>query len=216
MSIYGSINEGYIKNEPDIYYNKEKFDSGEINLCFITGHSGSGKSTMARDMSKENVEHYELDDVIWNKENYTMENFKQYGDLIYSFFKGIGKKYYFTSKEVKEGKHPKYEGNYEKDIVTDFVKFAINFTKSHKNKKYVIEGIWMFMFIEPSLIKDYAVYIKGTSALTSTIRSAKRDKIGPKTFINRMLDTIGKDGFEKKIRKYRDYFSNLQKEDNNG
>ena len=68
MSVYGNIIiENYIKNEPDIYYNKDKFDSGDINLCFITGHSGSGKSTMGRNMSDNNIEVYELDDVFANK-----------------------------------------------------------------------------------------------------------------------------------------------------
>ena len=60
-------NEAYIKNIKDIYYNKDKFDSGKINLCFITGHSGSGKSTMANNMSGNNIEAYELDDVLSNK-----------------------------------------------------------------------------------------------------------------------------------------------------
>ena len=49
--------EGYIKDTKDIYYNKDKFDSGEVNLCFITGLSGSGKSTMGRSMSSKNIEH---------------------------------------------------------------------------------------------------------------------------------------------------------------
>ena len=57
------IKEGYIKSDPDIYYNKGKFDSGEINLCFITGLSGSGKSTMAGEMSKESIS---LDDIGFN------------------------------------------------------------------------------------------------------------------------------------------------------
>ena len=61
-----SILEGYFKSDKDIYYNKDKFDSGEINLCFITGLSGSGKSTMGRGMSSKDVEHYEMDDVICN------------------------------------------------------------------------------------------------------------------------------------------------------
>lgn len=209
MSIYGSINEGYIKNEPDIYYNKEKFDSGEINLCFITGHPGSGKSTMARNMSNENIECYELDDVIANKENFTMENFKEYGDLIYSFFKGIGKKYYFTWDEIDNGEHPDYTGNYDKDITVDFVNFAINYSKSHKNKKYILEGIWIFLYIDPCLLNNFAVYIKGTSALISSIRAVKRDKFKYEGFFGRIIKTIGKDGFEKKIKKYRDYFSNL-------
>ena len=42
------IRESFLFNDKDIYWNKDKFDSGEINLCFITGYSGSGKSTMGR------------------------------------------------------------------------------------------------------------------------------------------------------------------------
>ena len=53
MSIYGQsiFNEGYLINEKDIYYNKDKFDNGIIKLCFVTGLSGSGKSTMAKHMN---------------------------------------------------------------------------------------------------------------------------------------------------------------------
>lgn len=103
MAIYGTmITEGLILNEPDIYYNKDKFDSGQINLCFITGHSGSGKSTMASKMSNQSIEHYQLDDVIANKMSFSMENLKEYGNLIYSFFSGIGKKYYYTPEDVKK------------------------------------------------------------------------------------------------------------------
>lgn len=43
LQYYDYITEGVIMNQPDIYYNKDKFDSGDINLCFILGHSGSGK-----------------------------------------------------------------------------------------------------------------------------------------------------------------------------
>lgn len=226
MSIYGSINEGYIKNEPDIYYNKEKFDSGEINLCFITGHSGSGKSTMGRNMANKDskVEHYELDDVVWNKETYTMENLKEYGDLIYTFFKGPGKKYYFTNEDVRSGKVKPYKGQYEKDLIIDFVDYAIKFSNSHKNIKYVLEGIWIIMFIEPSKLKDFAVYIKGTSLLVSNFRAAKRDSKSQykdnkikevKMFLRRfILNNDNRLKLEKDLKKYRDYFSNLMDKEN--
>lgn len=220
MSIYGTIvQERYIVNEKDIYYNKEKFDNGEINLCFITGQSGSGKSTMAKDIANKDskVEHYELDDVIWNKEAFSMENLKEYGELIYTFFNTIGKKYYYTKQEVKEGKHKPYEGNYEEDLIKDFVDYTIKFSKSHKNIKYVIEGIWLFGFIEPEKLKDFAVYIKGTSALISQYRAAKRDakEYYPddkmkrsKKFLKRFL--FGQNiGLEQKVKKYRKYFKNL-------
>lgn len=223
MSIYGTIvQERYIINEKDIYYNKEKFDNGEINLCFITGQSGSGKSTMAKDIANKDskVEHYELDDVIWNKESFTMENFKEYGELIYTFFNTVGKKYYYTIEDVKEGKCKPYRGNYEEDLIKDFVDYTINFSKSHKNTKYVIEGIWLFLFIEPEKLKDYAVYIKGTSALLSKYRASKRDakekypddKIKrSKEFLKRFISDHNS-RFELKVQKYRKYFKNLMKE----
>lgn len=206
------FNEKYVFNEPDIFYNKDKFESGEINLCFITGQSGSGKSTMAHNMENNKIEKYELDDVIWNKERFTMENFKEYGNLIYTFFDTVGKKYYFSSEDVNNGIVEHYDGNYEKDIITDFVKYAIKFCKQHKNKKYVIEGIWLYMFIDPSLLKDYDVYIKGTSSLISTIRAIKRDnkskqgidkiKSAKRTFKLNMIS-------EKDVQKYRNYFNKL-------
>lgn len=221
MSIYGKILENFIINEPDIYYNKDKFDSGEINLCFITGHSGSGKTSMAKNMSKDNIEHYELDHVLFNKIYFTMENLKEYGDLIYSFFAGPGKKYYFTSEDVKNGTVKEYNGDYDRDLITDFIKYSITYSKSHKKKKYVIEGIWLYVYIKPEELKDFAVYIKGTSRLISDLRAAKRDsefdfpdksknKIArTKAYLKRLKEFLTMSAIldEKSIQKYRKYFN---------
>lgn len=216
--------EATIFNDKDIFYNKDKFDSGEINLCFITGHSGSGKSTMAGDMEKNGVEKYELDDVIDNKEKFTMANFKEYGDLIYSFFAGPGKKYYYTAEDVKSGKIKPYrEEVYEHDLINDFIAYTIKYAKSHKDKKFVIEGVWLYGFAYKEQLTDYAVYIKGTSVLTSTLRAAKRDASNeknildrPKTFIHRFMKLFDKSGSilsakesEKAIQQWRNYFSSL-------
>jgi subfamily B ATP-binding cassette protein MsbA len=38
--------ESSFKDEPDIFYNKVKYENGDINLLFITGYSGGGKSTV--------------------------------------------------------------------------------------------------------------------------------------------------------------------------
>ena len=51
----------------------------------------------------------------------------------------------------------------------------MQYSESHKNKKYVIEGCEILWSLEPSFLSDYAVYIKGTSTLNSLIRSSKRD-----------------------------------------
>lgn len=175
---YGVVKEAHVFNTEDIYYNKEKFDSGRTNLCFITGQSGSGKSTMGKAMSSDpTVEWYEMDDVVTNKIEFTMEQLKEYGGLIYTFFKGPGKKYYYTKEDIKAGRAKEVEGLYEDRLVNDFVDYAISYAKSHKDKKFVLEGIWLYRYVNPRKLTSYAVYIKGTSALVSTIRAAKRDAI---------------------------------------
>lgn len=168
--------ESAIINKEDIYYNKDKFDNGIINLCFVTGLSGSGKSTMSHKMESTKIEVYELDDLLSNY-NFSDANLKEYGDLIYSFFKGPGKQ--FRYKTIEEFENHDFNGkgfeDYDKKITVEFVKYAMQYSKSHKNKKYVIEGCEILWSLEPSFLSDYAVYIKETSTLNSLIRSSKRD-----------------------------------------
>ena len=212
-------------NEDDIYYNKDKFDSGEINLCFITGHSGSGKSTMGRNMQSDNIEHYELDDLQCIKDHFTMQNLKEYGDLIYSYFNGQGKRFYVTYQDLKDNNTPGSE--YEDILFKDFVHYAMKYAKSHKNKKYVIEGVWLYCdddngtpWFTPEEFKDYAFYIKGTSAIISkhraALRDAKEDSKGNKINTIKMYlnDMIRKNWKwylvdEKALNKFRKYFSGL-------
>ena len=223
-----SLLEGYIFNEKDIYYNKDKFDSGEINLCFITGHSGSGKSTMGRNMEKDKVEHYELDDLQCIKDHFTMEQLKEYGDLIYSYFSGPGKKFYLTYKELVDNKISGSE--YEDILFKDFVYYAMKYAKAHKDKKIVVEGVWLFCnsengkpWFSPEEFKDYAFYIKGISMVISKHRAAKRDakedtdnkKDEIKSYLNNFIRKNWKWYFtdEKAINRFRKYFSNLIKKD---
>lgn len=214
------VNEGYIKPDEDIYYNKDKFDSGEINLCFITGLSGSGKSTMGRNMSSKNIEHYELDDVILN-DNFTMENFKEYGGLIYSFFKGPGKSFkLIKNDDAHNNKVFEDHEEYEKEITSLFVKHAIAYAKSHKNIKFICDGIWVFMFVKPNILENCAVYIKGTSSLKSGYRALKRDVENDKQYnpnepklkkFKRYLGRLKEDIFyakenQKELKSFRKYF----------
>ena len=200
------IFESNVLNESDIYYNKDKFDSGETNLCFVTGLSGSGKSTMANGMK---AEHYELDDVGFNW-NFSDDNLKDYGDLIYTFFKGIGKKYRVGYAEVDDS---------YASIYSDFVNYSIQYAKAHKNIKFVIEGVQLFQWINPKDLIDYAVYIKGTSRLISTYRAAKRNagfENNTKDKINAVKKQVmndlkyGKD-FESRLKTWRKFFTNIQK-----
>ena len=215
-----SINESIFFNEKDIYYNKEKFDSGEINICFITGHSGSGKSTMGRDMQSNNTEHYELDDLQCIADHFTMVQLKEYGDLIYSFF-NKHKEFYLTYDELV---NKKISGSdYEDKMYRDFVYYAINYAKSHKDRKFVIEGVWLFCddengapYFKPEEFDNCAFYIKGTSMIIAKYRAAVRDaKEDNKNNVD-IIRGFSKNFFlknwkwykinEKRINNFRNYF----------
>lgn len=211
------LNESILINEKDIYYNKDKFNSGEINLCFITGLSGSGKSTMGRDMQSHGIEHYDMDDLQCIADHFTLNDLKKYGDLIYSYFTGEGKKFYITYKELKGNQVP--ESEYEDKLFPGFVHYAMKYAKAHKDKKFVLEGVWLFQkkWFTPEEFKDYAFYIKGTSMIISHIREAKRDSkdAGSKfkqglAFVSCMSKNwkwyVIDEG---QVNKFRKYFENL-------
>ena len=200
--------EKYIHSEPDLYYKEESFNMGDTNLCFILGHSGSGKSVMASILEGETIDHIELDDLLLTKDHFTIDDLKNYSDMLYSFFTGEGSKYYIGVKEREKFSREEYEDK----IFIDFVNFAIDYSKKHKEKNYIIEGIWIYLYFDdPSIFSDYAVFIKGTSFLKSKIRVAKREIHRDKKALqdrknmferetrNYLLD-------ENKIDNYRNYF----------
>lgn len=110
-----------------------------------------------------------------------MDNLKEYGDLIYSYFNGEGKEFYITYKELVDNKVPSAE--YEDKLFPGFVHYAMKYAKSHKERKFIIEGIWLYSgsrnssgtiskpYFQPSEFDDYAFYIKGTSMIISKFRS---------------------------------------------
>ena len=163
------VNETFLISEPDLYYNKKAFDEGRINLCFVIGYSGSGKSVLTKEYSGDGIEKVSLDDIVCVKSHYTLEELRESGELLYSFFTGPGKKYYITREE--------------RDLFADhgevfirFINFACEYAKSHTGKKFILEGIWTYLFFEdPSEFENYAVFIKGTSLVRSKFRRVMRE-----------------------------------------
>ena len=194
--------------EPDLYYKEESFNSGETNICFILGHSGSGKSKMARMLEGGDIDHIELDDLLLVKDHFTMEELENYSDMFSSFFKGEGAKYYIGIEEREN--LPKEE--YEDKVFIDFVRYAMDFAKTHKEKKYIVEGIWIYLYFDdPSVFEDYAVFIKGTSFLKSKIRTMKREMQRDKEVLKERKQMFGREVRnylldEDKINVYRSYF----------
>lgn len=134
-------NETFMVSEPDLYYKEESFNVGETNICFILGHSGSGKSMMARTLEGEDIDHIKLDDLLLIKDHFTMEELKDYSSMMYEYFSGEGAKYYIRLDE--RNSIPKEE--YEDKVFTDFVRFAMAYAGQHPEKKYIIDGIWIYL-----------------------------------------------------------------------
>ena len=201
-------NETYIISEPDLYYKEESFNSGDTNICFILGHSGSGKSMMARTLEGDDIDHIELDDLLLTRDHFTEDELKGYSDLFYSFFTGEGAKYYIGIDE--RNSLPKEE--YEDKIFIDFVEFAMDYSKQHREKKYIIDGIWIYLYFDdPSVFEDYAVFIKGTSFLKSKIRATKREMQRDKETLQDRKQMFGREVRnylldEDKINRYRSFF----------
>ena len=198
----------YLVSEPDLYYKEESFNRGDINLCLILGHSGSGKSVMSRRLEGDEIDHIELDDLLLVKDHFTMEDVENYSDLFAAFFQGDGAKYYIGLDE--RNSLPKEE--YEDRLFVDFVSFAMDYAKQHREKKYLLDGIWIYLYFDdPSVFEDYAVFIKGTSFLKSKIRTAKRElQRDPETLQDRK-NMFGRETRhylldEVKIDRYRSYF----------
>ena len=200
--------EAYLISEPDLYYKEESFNRGDTNLCFILGHSGSGKSVMSRRLEGDDIDHIELDDLLLAKDHFTKEDLKNYSDIFASFFDGVGEKYYIGIDERQN--IPKEE--YEDRLFVDFVNFAMDYAGQHREKKYLLDGIWIYLYFDdPSVFEDYAVFIKGTSFLKSKIRTAKREmQRDPETLLDRK-NMFGRETRnylldETKINRYRSYF----------
>ena len=198
----------YAHSEPDLYYKEASFNSGETNICFILGHSGSGKSTMARMLEGDEIDHIELDDLLLVKDHFTMEELKDYSEMLYCFFAGEGAKYYIGIEE--RDSIPKEE--YEDKVFIDFVRFAMDYAKRHGDRKYIIEGIWIYLYFDdPSVFVDYAVFIKGTSFLKSKIRVMKREMQRDKETLKDRKQMFGRETRnylldEDKIDRYRSFF----------
>ena len=201
----------YLVSEPDLYYREEDFNSGETNLCFLLGHSGSGKSVMARGLVGENIDHIELDDLLLVKDHFTMEELKACSDMLYSFFSGVGAKYYIGLEERKA--IPKEE--YEDRVFVDFVQYAMDYARQHREKKFILDGIWIYLYFDdPSVFAPYTVLIKGTSFLKSKIRATKREMQRDRETVRNRKEMFGREVRnylldEDKIDRFRSFFGGL-------
>ena len=198
------IKESLFMTEPDLYYNKKAFDEGEINLCFVIGYSGSGKSVLTQEYEGDDVEKVSLDDLVCARDHYSLKQLRDMGEILYSFFNGEGAKYYITREE-----RDLFADHSE--VFVKFIEYAIDYAAEHKEKKFILEGIWTYLFYDdPSEFDRFAVFMKGTSLMKSKFRRMLREAGNtPQESIDRLLDfgiyagdTTLKDGNVDKWRRH--------------
>ena len=201
------LTESIIQSDENIFYNKKAFIDGDINLCFIVGLSGSGMSRMASEMSKdsEDIEKYDLKDIIHNKGTHDAEYYRNKGYLAYSFFSGPGKRFYLKPDEIKHMLNLS-EDQYREQLTNAFVDYAVRYANSHKDTKFIIEGVYLHRYINPSRFRDYAVCILGTSIAKSMYNSDKNVK-------EKLKSTLQYAGDDLKLNKFKDMYKDKQSDD---
>ena len=181
--------ESYIFNEQDYEQNFDKWGPGEYNTLFITGHSGSGKSTLAETLKKEkHAVVFELDGLDHNFDTTNKGLLKKVKELNPTY------KYMVEHNWPKEDTIIAKEKNH---VLSSAVRDLIKICREDKNRLYIIEGIQIFLWLNPWYFKDKPLIIKGTSMIQSYLRAAKRD--GGFENIDNLPTRIG---FEKQLRDF--------------
>lgn len=158
---YSYIDEGFNFGKNDMYINFNRFESGECNVCLITGLSGSGKSTLGRKIAEEyDAEYIELDNLF----------------LLGSGLKNVNKNLIPFVKKYKKVYDDIENGNFNEydNLPTKLLEDIISYCESIKHKKFVIEGIQIYAF-GYKYIKDYPLIIINSSKTKSMLHMFKRD-----------------------------------------
>ena len=164
--------ENVLISRDDIYYDFDKFESGQKNVLLITGFSGSGKSTLAEQLaSKYKCDYFMIDSLEYYGERYmTLDDLKKGEPGCYEFL--------VKHPKIKETLDGDYNGKEFWNILCQYIPWLISWCKKRKNEKFIIEGLQLYETISggdvPDTILKNPFIIKGTSGLKSAWRAGKR------------------------------------------
>lgn len=208
--------EDYFENK-DEGINIDKWESGESNLMFVTGLSGSGKSTIAKKICEEyNAEYVELDDVYGA--TVLSKRQKEYGKVINRYISEIGEQNVFGGiKDLNMfdfvRKHKQiFDKEYQR-----FIDWIIAYAEHNKNSRFVVEGSFFFQCdIKAETIEDYPIIFKGT-ALNTTLyrriaRSTKKKNPVKKTLKSIKYTVKNYDELKRHDTLYSDYRDTFKQE----
>jgi uridine kinase len=175
---YGQpVTEGVVFAEDDVSVNLDKWPKKK-NMLFITGHSGSGKTTIAEDMAKAvsgTVVQFD-----WFACNHRITLFTEddYGAaLVKKYFNDVRPDLNNNNKDRDDYKNiMTMNGETYRREFQAFFNWLTTAIQKDSDRLYVLEGLQLIGNIDISAIEDYPIMIKGTSVLTSMIQRYRRDK----------------------------------------
>lgn len=163
----------------DVYHNIELWESGKSNLLWITGLSGSGKSTISKEIAEEyGAEYIELD----NLQRAKMDNWDTTdNEVLDSYIKSVGGLYnvfpYCNTLSTVTWKDIVSKENKCHEEFSRFFEYLIQYAKKHKDRKFVVEGVQIAYNTTNAMIKkisEYPVIIKMNGPLKTEFRREKR------------------------------------------
>lgn len=208
------LNEGVYYDEKDIYHNWDRFRGGDINLCFIVGHSGSGKTSVSRYLAEEySADVCEMDMLYYVILEGQVFPLEETGELLGAFVYGEGSHLHEVSKKIEPGNLYQFWV----DCLAWFLRFAMRYASFHRDRRFIVEGVHILDFL-PSEFREYAVFVKGTSLISSKMRQTYRDRLRKANAGIAQNGSFTEDllheweyfeSDERKLAKFREYFSGL-------
>jgi ribosomal protein S18 acetylase RimI-like enzyme len=196
-----SVNEGISDLDSaesnDIYHNIEDWESGKSNVLWVTGLSGSGKSTISKEISAKynDVEYVELDLIQAGKIKQWDDNDKRLNGLLKDFVDykgGFDNIFPLYTEKARKGEL-NFGDMMDKSCADQFnelFKYIITYTKKNSNRRFVIEGVQIAMCTSDKMIdkiSKYPVIIKMNGPLKTEFR---REKRSIKSHIDQDMDFI--------------------------
>lgn len=159
------LTEDIFFNKDDVVKNLDKWGKGKNNILYITGLSGSGKSTIAKKYAKKNnAKLFGLDDLELMYDIDAHNN--PYNKINVMFYDKIIKRYPIAEM-------PLDDRFWEK--LLQMVSYIEELMHQDSDTLYVMEGIQIYEIYESGYFLDKPIIIKGTSMIKSLYRRYKRD-----------------------------------------